>query len=152
MSKKEKITASSKCCSKRRGVNRKKNVNKEKQKEEKVDVWASSCVSVCISPRKADTLYLPGNRRPVQQKPLFTGEAPVSLLTRLFPASLAFLRWNLKWRFHAHTRMWSKPVKKRLYLTNLLSCLLNSIPAGICWLQLRAGRHSQWCKAGNLSF
>lgn len=59
-----------------------------------------------LSRGKADVLYLPGNRRLLLQKPLFTGEAPVFTYKTL-TASLAFWRLNLKQRFHTltHTRM-----------------------------------------------
>lgn len=75
-------------------------------------------MSVCmlLSPAGADVLYLPGNRRLPLQKPLFTGEAPV--FTYKTPtASLAFLRLNLKQRFHAHVTNAHtyKPVKARLF-------------------------------------
>lgn len=48
-------------------------------------------MSVCtvLSPGKADVLYLPGYRRLLLQKPLFTGEAPVFTYNTL-TASLGF--------------------------------------------------------------
>lgn len=61
-------------------------------------------MSVCmvLSPAKADGFYLPGNRRLLLQKPLFTGEAPVFTYKTL-TASLDFLRLNLEMEI-SHTR------------------------------------------------
>ena len=65
-------------------------------------------MSVCtvLSPAKADGFYLPGNRRLLLQKPLFTGEAPVFTYKTL-TASLDFLRLNLEMEIsntHARAR------------------------------------------------
>lgn len=62
-------------------------------------------MSVCtvLSPGKADVLYLPGYRRPLLQKPLFTGEAPVFTYNTLTASLGFFFRLNLKWRFHTRT-------------------------------------------------
>lgn len=77
---------------------------------------ASECT--LLSPGKADVLYLPAYRRPLPQKPLFTGEAPVFTYKTL-PASLDFLRLNLKWRFHTHIH-----ITRQLLLIDTASTLV----------------------------